>query len=253
MAIITTEAIILRKTELRETSLIVDFFTRSGGKIKGVIKGVRTPEPRSAAAFEVLSLDRIVYYEKKNSDFFIVSQCDLVEYFPGLRRDLKKLTYASYMAEFIDATSALGQKNEDVFELLRDAMELISGPVDEKTLTRVFEIKVLNLEGLMPGMKRCVHCSRAVDISGGPVSFSIKNGGIACRECRSVERPLFEMSLEAADFVRRCPDVPLSNARELSVPGPLMAELDKFIKNFLNFHIQKRFKSVEFMEQVGYF
>ena len=73
-----SEAILLKKFDLRETSILLTFFTKESGKIRGVIKGVRSPQPQFAGVYEPFTLDKITYYEKKNKDLFVISHCDLL-------------------------------------------------------------------------------------------------------------------------------------------------------------------------------
>ena len=122
MAIIETDAILLKKTELRETSFLLDFYTKESGKIKGVIKGVRSPQPQFSALYEIFTLDRISFYERKNKDIYIIAQCELLDFFSGLRKDLERLGYAAYYAELINETCGIGEKNEDIFELLLEIL-----------------------------------------------------------------------------------------------------------------------------------
>ena len=78
MAIQKTEGILLRRQDLRETSLILTFYTRDFGKVKGIVRGVRGP--RSACGggnMEIFALDEVVFYERRKSDIFTISQCDL--------------------------------------------------------------------------------------------------------------------------------------------------------------------------------
>ena len=65
MAIQKTEAILLRKRDLRETSLILSFFTRDFGKIHGVLKGARGTRARIGVNPLYFSLEEIIFYEKK--------------------------------------------------------------------------------------------------------------------------------------------------------------------------------------------
>ena len=106
MAIQKSYGIVLRRQELRETSVILTFYTADFGKIKGVLRGVRGSRQQCAgAAHEVCALDEVVFYERKISDFFTVSQCDLVEFFSPVRASLERLAYAAYMAELTDSVT----------------------------------------------------------------------------------------------------------------------------------------------------
>ena len=78
MAIQKTEGILLRKADLRETSLILTFYTKDFGKIKGIVRGVRGPRSGSCggASMEIFALDGLVFYERRRSDIFTIS-CNL--------------------------------------------------------------------------------------------------------------------------------------------------------------------------------
>ncbi|MEI9894387.1 MAG: recombination protein O N-terminal domain-containing protein [Chthoniobacter sp.] len=49
----TTAALLLRKTKLTETSLIVTWFTEAHGKIQTVAKGARQPKSRFAGLLDL--------------------------------------------------------------------------------------------------------------------------------------------------------------------------------------------------------
>ena len=71
MAIQKSEGILLRSQNLRETSIILTFYTRDFGKIKGVIKGARGAATQyGRSAFELFALDEIVFYERKRSEMY---------------------------------------------------------------------------------------------------------------------------------------------------------------------------------------
>lgn len=246
MSIVTSEAILMRKTELRETSLILNFYTRESGKIVGIIKGVRSPQPQFGALFEIFSLDKIVFYERKKSDIFTVSQCELIDYFPGIRRDLEKMSIASYFMEMIDTISAQGEKNEEMFNVIVESLRSLEKSSNPKKSARIFELKILKLAGMMPSLEECMVCGNGN--LGMNVKFSIKSGSIVCPNCFPKEYTA-NISRGAVDFMRSVmsSDSPIA----MEVPGNVEEEIDNVIKNFINFHIQKRFKSVEFMGQIS--
>ena len=69
MPIQKSEAIVLRRQPLRETSLILTFYTKDLGKIKGILRGVRgTRGQYGGGSFEILSHDELIFYDRKNSD-----------------------------------------------------------------------------------------------------------------------------------------------------------------------------------------
>ena len=248
MAIVTSEAILLRKYELRETSFLLDFYTRTNGKIRGVIKGVRSPQPQFGSSFEVCTLDKVVFYERRNKEIYTVSQCELIEYFSGIRKDLEKTSYALYFLELVDATCPAGEVNEGIFDLLLDSLARLADELYPRAFARAFEIRLLKELGMEPRLSQCAGCGSR-DVPDG-ARFSVRSGGVVCGRCESSHAGCISVSDGAMGFVRdvlsECPgrDWPYG-------PDGCVNEVETLIKNFLNFHIQKRFKSVEFIEQIG--
>ena len=81
MAIQKSEAIVLRTRDFRETSLIVNFFTKDFGKMHGLIKGIRRTPQRYGGMPLNFSRNHIVFYEKPSRELNLVTQCDIEESF----------------------------------------------------------------------------------------------------------------------------------------------------------------------------
>ena len=96
MAVQNAEGVILRKYLLRETSYILVIFTKEFGKIKGVIKGVRNPYPQFAGNFEIFTQCEVLFYRKKKKLIDLITQCETLDYFLTVRKDVESLTYANY-------------------------------------------------------------------------------------------------------------------------------------------------------------
>jgi len=249
MSIIETEAILLNKIELRETSLLLDYYTKESGRIKGCIKGVRSPQPQFGSVYEILTLDKIIFYERKNSDIYTVSRCELVDYFPELRKDLKKLGYAAYFAELINTTCGIGEKNEGIFEVLVESLRALCGSGSAKRITRVFEIKLLKALGLVPRLRQCVNCG-SEDITR-ETRVSIKSGGVLCRRCASVDLASIPILAGTLNFIESVAHMPLEKVSRIKLSDPVGKEVERFLKVFLDFHVHTHFKSMEFMKEVG--
>lgn len=150
MAIQKTEALLLRKKDLRETSLMLSFFTRDFGKIHGVLKGVRGSRARGNANPLYFSLDEIVFYEKKKSDLFIVSQCEAQEIFLNVLKDWDRAKAAYYILELVDVFTEPCGKVEGVFETLLNSFRALDSKKEPAATARLFEIRFLMALGLWP-------------------------------------------------------------------------------------------------------
>lgn len=147
MAIQTTEAIVLNRRDLRETSIISAFYSKDFGKIKGILKGMRGDRSKYGSQAELFSLNKIVFYERSGSDFQNITQCDLLDGFFGIRKDLNAIAYASYLSELVDELTEPAEKNEEIFELLLGCLKLLAKGMEPVKIVRIFEIRLLALLG----------------------------------------------------------------------------------------------------------
>ncbi|MFC1577274.1 DNA repair protein RecO [Candidatus Omnitrophota bacterium] len=250
MGIQKTEGIVLRRQELRETSLMLTFYTRGFGKITGLLKGVRGPRaPHGSSALELFAHDGIVFYERKQSDIYTVSQCDLLEFFSPLRSDLERLAYAIYLLELLDSVTALGDKNTGIFELLLNSLRLLEGDSSPRRVARVFEIKLLKLLGIMPDFDGpCANCK--AEIADG-ARFSPINGSMLCRACSGRDAASLPLLPGTIKFIGHIKDSPFGQVSRIKVSHKVGRELEMVLRRFLNFHIGRRLKTLDFLKSAG--
>src|SRR5271169_1983322 len=160
--IVKTEGIVLKTFDFRETSRIATFFTRDFGKVKGVLKGIRKDPQKFGSSIEKFSVNDIVYYQYRNSDLHLVSHCDMKDFFAGLRRDLERMTAASYASELIDTLMPPEEVNLEIYQLTQSFLKSLQSTKDVAKLVQTFQIKVLSLSGFQPHLETCVRCARKV-------------------------------------------------------------------------------------------
>jgi len=242
-----TDAIILKKYPLRETSLLLILYTKDFGKIKGVIKGVRGPRAQFGSYPEILTLNRIVFYEGKRKEFFYITQCDLLDHFRDMRMDLERTSYATYMAELAEATSVFGDKNEEFFELLLNGLRGLCSTASPKRITRIFEIKLLILLGLMPTLDGCAHCRGKAQ---GEVKFSLLSGGLLCKSCFSSDKAAIDISAGTVKFIKYIEKAELKKTSRVKVSKEVGEEVEDVLRRFLDAHIEKKLKTIDFLKKI---
>jgi recombinational DNA repair protein (RecF pathway) len=150
MAILTTEAFVLNRRDLRETSILATFYSKDFGKLKGILKGIRAERSRYGSPAELFSLNKIVFYEKTRSEFQNITQCDLIDGFFGIRKSLTALAHATYLVELVDAMTEPDEKNAEVYESLHRSFKLLAAGEDANKIARIFEVRLLSSLGFAP-------------------------------------------------------------------------------------------------------
>jgi len=247
-----TFAFILKTQDYRETSLLVDFFTRDFGKVKGILKGIRDSRGRFGTTLEPFSLNEILFYRRKRGgDLHLVTQAELVDLYDGVRQDLERLGYASYFVELLNEFAEPEDPSPELFDLMKDSLLFLASGASPRRAARIFETKLLDLSGLMPEIRACVSCGASAP---SPSFFNASLGGVQCRECMEKNRPEggFPISKGAVNFLDHVRRSPVSELYPVKVSQEVGAEVEKTLRRFVDFHLSRKLKTVIFLEKMGY-
>ncbi|NQU95577.1 MAG: DNA repair protein RecO [Candidatus Omnitrophica bacterium] len=249
MAVQKTQGFVLRREDLRETSLILTIYTRDFGKLKLITKGARSPEQRSLSSYELFVLDEIVFYEKRKKNIFFLSQCELLNFFPKVRESLERISYATYLIELLDRVTGIGERNLALYELLKDCMELLSTKASPKRVARIFEIKLLSILGFTPRLASCVNCDKSIEKKRA--RFSLSRGGVLCEACFAKDRRAVPILAGTINFIMHIKDLPFDKVKNIKVAKRVGSEVEGLLKNFINYHLDIRPRSMDFIGKVG--
>lgn len=248
MSIHKAEALVLRKFDLRETSIIANFYTREFGKISAELKGIRAEPSKFASNLELFSHNDIIFYRKRNSSLHLVSQADKKYNFDGIRQNIIKSGIGAFMMELISAVMQEEDKNEDIFNLSLDCLRELETTVNPDKIMTIFKIKMLAFSGFKPHFDSCVSCQNRIL---GHSKFSLSLGGLLCEKCCSKDhasRSIFRgtvasiLHIEKNDF--------RSNLN-LGMNPQIKKELDIILNAFLNFHLEKELKSQKVLNKLA--
>ena len=249
MAIHKTRGFILRRDDIRETSILLTVYSRDFGKLKLISKGVRSPEQRFVSAYELFALDEIVFYEKKKKNLFLLSQCELVNFFPKIRESLKRISYASYFIELLDAVTPFGEKSAALYELLLKSILLLSTDASPKRVARIFEIKLLSLLGVMPSLSNCVTCGKEIDKKA--MRFSLSSGGVLCPNCFGKDKRARAVLAGTINFISSIEKLPFERITKIKVTKRVGLEVESLLGRFIRYHLDPRLRTLDFIKKIG--
>ena len=145
------ESLILRTYPLKEADLIVSFFTRESGKMRGVANRARKPKSGFGAGLERLSHVRISYFQKENRDLVRIDATELIcAHFSSVSYDHSLAL--DFMTEVSELLLPAEEVNEKFFRLLLAVMDDLEASSPEaiwKALT-YFTLWAVRLQGFLP-------------------------------------------------------------------------------------------------------
>jgi DNA repair protein RecO (recombination protein O) len=156
-----SESFILQTYPFREADLVVSFFTRDQGKLRGVARRARRPKSSFGSGLERLSLAMVSYYQKENRELVSLNSCDLVQSQFVLASNYEAGVALDYLAEVTEQLLPLNEINERHFRLLIAVLDSLHAAGNVWTAVTYFALWAVRLAGLLPELRVSAN-SRAI-------------------------------------------------------------------------------------------
>ncbi len=155
MAAQASETFVLRTYPLQEADLIVSFFTRDQGKLRGVAKRARKPKSSFGSGLERLSQVKMYYDQRENRELVNLNSCELIQSQFSLASDYAAGMALDYFAEVADNLLPAGEPSERFFRLLVAVLEHLRGNPSGGVWTAVnyFSLWAVRLSGFLPELR----------------------------------------------------------------------------------------------------
>ena len=247
MALLSTEALVLRGYKLGETSKVVVLLTQERGKVRAVARGARGGRPRYQSALEPLSEVRVTLHGRQGAELLRLGQAELLHSaFRAGTRSLEAAMFLSGCAELLDAFCPEGEAEERVYRLALALVRAAEGGASPELLGRYLEAWLLKLHGLYPPLDRCSACGGEM-ASSGSLSYHRSAHGFVCRDCGPATGP--ELTADArrmlAGFFRLPPDALGGET------GPAARALASFHRELIAAHLERDLRAPRVIHDVA--
>ncbi len=150
-----SEALILRTYPFREADLVVSFFTRDQGKLRGVARRARRLRSRFGAGLERFSYVQAGYFQRENRELVSLDSCELIRSPFELQTDYAVGVALDYLAEVTEQLLAPGEQNERFFRLLLAVLDYVQAMKAGGLWAAVtyFTLWAVRLSGFLPGVR----------------------------------------------------------------------------------------------------
>ena len=236
-----TLAITLRRTDYKDSSQIVTFFTRDYGKIQALAKGVKRSVKGISGGIDLLTYNHIVFIRRRSHTLNILTEWALRDNFHLLRENPKKYYSALYILELVREFTEENDKNEHFFDLFVNTLREIADKVDPTVNIIAFEVQMLTLLGYMPEINHCVSCKVKVD-SKAISFFSALEGGVVCSDCGRDIRKKIKISGGAIATINYLVGRKIQIAGRLSILPFLRDDIKRVLRYYISFILNKKLK-----------
>ena len=181
--IIKTEAIVLHKIKYGDTSVIVTLFTKDYGKMSAIVKGGRNPKSKMGLVADAFNHLQIVFYRKDSREIQLISNADIISYYPNLKSSLDSLKYAQAVVELVKNLTVEHETNHKLFSGLVRILSLLdeSKELAITSFARFFMFFLSEL-GYQLQLEKCSRCGKK-ELLNSELSYNY-DLGIFCTDCK---------------------------------------------------------------------
>ncbi|MDR3053551.1 MAG: DNA repair protein RecO [Coriobacteriales bacterium] len=252
MASYPAEVLVLKKTKLGETDLILTLLSREGAQIRAVAKGARKPGSRLATHLELYGVASVLLHGGKNLD--IVTEAQMLCANEGCRADVEHSAGAAVLVELLEKVTRDSEVEARLFPLSVEALRCL-GAVPHEGIPLIVAatiLKVLAQLGYRPALDSCANCGSALVLEKNrTVALSIQQGGLLCSVCARQDTSTDRRSFDTQRITwiqtllgSRYVDLEHYVTEEYATIGTAMLD---FARDWMRAHLLPTMRSLDFL------
>ncbi|MGB3296345.1 MAG: DNA repair protein RecO [Phormidesmis sp.] len=171
----------LKAMPMGESDRLVTVLTKENGLVRASAPGARKHKSKLAGRSGLFVVNDLLFIKGKSIDKLV--QAETQRSFPGLSKDLAKLTASQYLAEIVLSQALTGQPQEELYYLLIEHLSRLESASRSTILPCLAQatFHLLALAGVAPEVFRCcLSRSLLTPTLGNPdwrAGFSVSSGG----------------------------------------------------------------------------
>jgi len=246
MSVLNSEAVVLRTWPIHEADLIVSFFTRDYGRMKGVAKSALKSRKRFGGALEPMTLARAWFAERPRQELVRLDQLEILRSPLAAPVDHVRMAVLSFFAELLDEALPEHDPQETVFRLLVSVLEQTTVEQPWMPLT-YFSLWMTRLMGLLPDIAHCTACGEV--LVAGEISFNSLGDGLFCAVHRNGNANA--LSADSWQLAQRMLRAPAAAFAAEAWPRRRGLDLRRFTLQSLERHLERKLRTAEALGRLG--
>ena len=240
-----SEAVVLRSYPLREADLLVTFFTRAEGKVRGVARSAKKSKRRFGGALEPLTCVKLYYEDREGQELARIDSCEILESPLTSTVDYPRAVALGHVAELLDELLPDREANDAIFRLTVSVLRSLRAGAVWLPLT-YFELWLTRLAGFLPELGACVVCGAA--LNGSRAFYHALVDGLMCQSDKRLASS--EMTPESRALAAEMFRSPVETMAQQVWPKSKAVDLRKFVIQILERHLEKKLVTATMLEKL---
>lgn len=242
---ITLTGIVLVSSPVREYDKRIEILTRERGRIPAFAQGARKQNSALSACTIPFTFGTFQVYEGRSA--YIVKSGEIENYFANLADNYDSLCYASYFTEVARYLTRENIRADEELMLLYITFRALQRKnVPVKLIRRIFELRIMSLQGQTPELFVCIKC-------GNTDAFDVymTEGGLICQNCAQKlelkRQHAVQLSHDARYTLQYIISSPIQKLYNFNVSDAVMDNIDKFMVKYLLQYLPHHFNASDFL------
>lgn len=244
---IKIDGIVLSEIRFKDTSKILNIYTKQLGKVPVMAKGAYKANSMLMASTQLFSYNEYIF--RKGKTFYYINQGSIIESFYSMRENIERFVYGTYILELVDKSSPQEEENLKLFLLLEKSLKILS-KLDSGFLRFIvaFQLKFVSFIGYKPHLDSCVICNKPLV---GNLKWSNREGGIICKECSHIDINSIYISSELFKSIRKLLYTSLDDLDNLNISKETLKTLQNILEDYILYSIDRtEFNSFKMIEML---
>lgn len=248
--IIKTKALVVKEYIVGESDKYVTLFTKEYGRIQALAPKAKKADKGFASATQLFVYGDFILTSFK--DTYRMVNAEIIEMFHGIRNDLERLSYASYMMEFLQYVTEPMLPHVELLRLTLITLKALSREnASCHLIRRIYELRALSELGFKPQLISCTECGEILkEAEDERYYFSTEAGGLVCSGCKAYFRDILMISYSTRYTMQYILTAPMKQLYHFTVTSDIQKQLNEVGERYVPYYVDRSFKTIEFIKRI---
>lgn len=236
--------IVLNSTLVGDYDKRLVLLTKERGKITAFAKGARRPNSPCLGISEPFNFGKFTVLE--GFDAYRLLGAEIKEYFLDVKNDIEGICYGSYFGDVLEYLCVEGVGDVNILNLLYVTLKALTKPeIPNSLIRRIFELKILALDGEAMAAFSCARCGREK-----VVAFDLSANGLICGTCmeRHSAKKISESAVYTLQYIL---SASMDKLYSFQVTQQVFSEIDEVVDKYFGHFVTKKFNSLQILSSMS--
>lgn len=255
MPLLKTEAIVLRRTQIRDSSLFLTCISPEHGKLTLTARAARRPGSPTAEALQYFTVSELHFYQREKRTADYISKAEVKESFQQIGSEEHRFGYAFAGLEFVNLFLPEGEQNKRVYYLLKRYLRLLDAGPDDNLPRELlhFWLLLCILAGYAPQLDGCCGCGG--EVRGESLMLSPELGGLVCANCITSDQLVQRVAPGTIKVMQTLSQTDVDAKKKIALSVDQTRQIHDLLVAITEYHVGRRaqLRSFDFLRKLDLF